>query len=87
VRIIALKSYRSGYLGFLDEPDEYVFFTWARNGRMKRVVSYDKADFFNKDHFLSIITKFVSRKFFLEEALEIDTFSAKTLDRICREKH
>jgi hypothetical protein len=75
VRIIALKSYRTGYLGILDEPDEYVFFTLARSGRIKRVACYDKADFFSEDHFLSVITKFVSRKFFLEEALEIDTFS------------
>ena len=87
VKVIALKSYRTGYLGFLEEPDQYVFFSCARHGAIKRVKSYDKADFFNHDHFLSVITKFVPRSFFLEEAVELETFSVRELDQISRERH
>jgi len=86
VRIIALKSYRTGYLGFLEEPDHYVFFNCARHGAIKRVMSYDKTDFFNRDHFLSVITKFVPRSFFLEEGVELETLSVRELDRISRKR-
>jgi hypothetical protein len=87
VRIIALKSYRTGYLGFLEEPDHYVFFSCARKGAVKRLKSYDKTDFFNRDHFLSVITKFVPRSFFLEVGMELETLSARELDKICKERH
>jgi len=86
VKVIALKSYRTGYLGFLEEPGHYVFFSCARHGAIKRVKSYDKTDFFNLDHFLSVITKFVPRRFFLEEGVEIGTLSARELDQISKEK-
>jgi hypothetical protein len=86
VKVIALKSYRTGYLGFLEEPDHYVFFSCARNGTIKRVKSYDRADYFNLDHFLSVITKFVPRRFFLEEGFEIATLSARVLDQISKER-
>ena len=87
MKIIALKSYRTGYLGFLEEPDEYVFFSCARQGAIKRVKSYDKTDFFNHDHFLSVITKFVPRNFFLEEGVELETLSVRGLDQISRKGH
>jgi hypothetical protein len=87
VRIIAIKSYRTGYLGFLEEPDHYVFFSWGRHGAIKKVKSYEKKDFFNRDHFLSVITKFVSRSFFLEEEVELEALSVRELDQITRERH
>jgi hypothetical protein len=87
LKIIALKSYRTGFLGFLEEPDRYVFFSCARRGAIKSVMSYEKTDFFNHDHFLSVITKFVPRGFFLEEGVELETLSARELDQISRERH
>ncbi len=87
MKVIALKSYRTGYLGFLEEPDQYVFFSCARHGAIKRVKSYDKADFFNHDHFLSVITKFASRSFFLEEGVELEALSVRELDQINSERH
>jgi hypothetical protein len=87
VKVIALKSYRTGYLGILEEPDHYIFFSCGRHGTIKRVNSYDKKDFFNHDHFLSVITKFASRSFFLEEGVELDTLSVRELDRISRMTH
>ncbi len=87
MKVIALKSYRTGYLGFLEEPDHYVFFSCARRGAVKRLKSYDKTDFFNRDHFLSVITKFVPRSFFLEEGVALETLSVMELDQINRERH
>jgi hypothetical protein len=86
VKVIALKSYRTGYLGFVEESDQYVLFSCARHGAIKYVMCYDKADFFNHDHFLSVITKFVPRSFFLEEGVELETLSVAALDQISRER-
>jgi len=87
VKVIALKSYRTGYTGFLEEPDRYVFFTSARRGIIKSVMCYKKSDFFNHDHFLSVVTKFVPRSFFLEEGIEVESLSATDLDQISSERH
>lgn len=86
MKVIALKSYRTGYLGFLEEPDHYVFFSCARRGAVKRVMSYEKTDYFNRDHFMSVITKFVPRSFFLEKGVELETLSLRELDQINRDR-
>ena len=81
MRIIGLKAYRSGYTGFLENDEAYVFFNTAK-GKYRQVQSYPKNDFENFHHFTTLMSKFVNSAFFLKTPVEITAVDMETLDRI-----
>jgi hypothetical protein len=83
MKIIALKCYRTGYVGFIEEEDRYVLFNLSRNGTFKKLKAYLKEDYFNYDHFLSFITKFTHHSFFLKEPIDVQGLSVENLERRC----
>jgi hypothetical protein len=85
MKIIALKSYKSGYAGIIEEPDKYVFFNYSKKGGMlKRLIEYSKTDYPERPHFLSFITKFTSFHFFLEQPITVKSFTAEAIEKECK---
>ena len=81
VRIIGLKAYRTGYTGFLENDEAYIFFNTAR-GEYRPVQSYPKSDFENYHHFTTLMSKFVNQSFFLKTPVNIARADKETLDKI-----
>jgi len=44
IKIISLNSYGTGYTGFIEEKDKYVFFILSRKGGLKKLQNYYKKD-------------------------------------------
>ena len=86
LRIIGLKAYRSGYTGFLEDDEAYIFFNTLK-GRYRAVQSYAKTDFDDHHHFKTLMSKFVNSAFFLKTPVEVTAVDMKTLDWIHRQRH
>ena len=80
MKIIALKSYKSGYTGIIEEPDKYVFFNYSKKGGvLKMLIEYSKIDYPDRPHFLSFITKFTSFQFFLKQSISVKSLTAEAI--------
>jgi hypothetical protein len=84
MKIICLKSYKSGYTGFLEERDRYVFFHLSRNGELKRLVEYDKSGYLDRKRFVSVMARYVPLGNFLEEPVPVEEVTVEALDKITK---
>lgn len=75
MKIIALKSYKTGYVGILEEKDRYVYFNLSKRGRYKEIRFYPKQNYCSLEHFIDTLTKFTPRRFFLKDALTVDAMT------------
>lgn len=81
MRIIGLKAYRKGYIGFLENEEAYVFFNTLK-GQYRPVQSYPKSDFESFHHFITLMSKFVNSAFFLKTSVDVTAIDMETLGRI-----
>ena len=81
MKIIGLKSYSTGYKGFIEQKDRYVFFLCYRNGKLKKLLDYKKEDYVCHEHFLGVISKFMPLSFFLKKPLYVQSITTAELDR------
>jgi hypothetical protein len=81
-KILSLRSYSSGYTGFIEENDCYAFFQFSRNGELTKIMEFDKSDYTDYGHFFGGITKFFPLNFFLKEPITVESISISELDRI-----
>jgi hypothetical protein len=84
-RILCLRSYSNGYTGFMEEEDNYTFFQFSRNGKLTRVMEFDKSDYTDYGHFIGGITRFFPATFFLREPIPFESISIRELDRIFKQ--
>jgi hypothetical protein len=82
MRIICLKSYSNGYTGFIEEKEAYVFFNFSKNGKLTKLLEYNKSDYTGYRHFIANISKFFPSTFFLKEPIPFESLSIAELDRI-----
>ena len=84
MKLICLRSYSNGYTGFIEERDSYVYFTFPRKGKLKKLLKYHKADYENYGHFIGGISRFFPFSFFLKEPVVLESITIKELDKIFR---
>ena len=82
VKLIYLRSYVSGYRGLLEEAQAYSFFQFPRQGRLTRLISYDKATFPSLRRFVGGMGKFMPRRFFLETPVMMESITISELDAL-----
>ncbi len=85
MRIISLRSYSSGYAGFIEETDSYVYFNFRRKGKLKRLLKYNKSNYTDYGHFVGGITKFFPYSFFLKKPVPLESCTIEELDRISKQ--
>jgi hypothetical protein len=81
MKIIGIKAYKNGYTGFAEEPDKYVFFSLSRKRGLKKLIEYDKGDFFSYERFLSVMARFVRLGFFLKKPITVGTLTIEELKK------
>jgi hypothetical protein len=69
----------------MEEEDSYIFFQYSRNGKLTRVMQFDKKDYTDYGHFLGGITRFFPSTFFLKEPIPFESISLGELDRIFKQ--
>jgi hypothetical protein len=84
VKILCIMAYANGYRGLLEETDAYFFFQLPRNGRLTRLVRYDKAQFPSRRGFVGGMTKFIPRHFFLDQPIPVESTSFQAMDSLFR---
>ena len=82
VKIICLCSYANGYRGLLEEAHAYSFFQFPRDGRLTKLITYDKAAFPSQRRFVSGMGKFMPRRFFLEKPVTLASTSIGEMDAV-----
>jgi hypothetical protein len=65
VQIVCLQKYRSGYRGFLQEPERWVMFQFSRRAGLRRLAAYARSDFDDYAHFIGMMGRFVPANRFL----------------------
>lgn len=81
MKILGLKAYRSGYTGFLEESDHYVFFKLSIKG-LKKLQCYDKSEFGGYDHFIGLMSKFFPINHFYRKPIAVDCLTMDEVDRL-----
>ena len=81
MKILGLKAYRSGYTGFLEESDHYVFFSLSAKG-LKKLQFYDKSEFGGYDHFIGLMSKFFPINHFYRKPLMLDRLTMAAVHTI-----
>jgi hypothetical protein len=69
----------------MEEEDNYIFFRFSKNGKLIRVMEFDKNDYTDYGHFLGGITRFFPSTFFLREPIPCESISIRELDRIFKQ--
>ena len=77
-----LSKCRSGYVGLLETAATYEWFKMTRKGRFNRLMVYQKEDFEDREHFKSIMTKFISGRRFFDPPIAVTSYSVQELDRV-----
>jgi len=62
-----------------------VFFKVSRNGKLTKLLEYNKNDYTDYGHFLANISRFFPANFFLQKPIPCETVSIAELDRIFEE--
>ena len=81
MKILGLTAYSSGYRGFLDDDEQYVYFR-ASFKKISKLQAYDKASFDNTEHFIGLMSRFFPLTAFYRKPLCIDALSISELNRI-----
>ncbi len=82
MELLLLRAYASGYRGCAIDEESYFFFQSRRNGKIKRLMGYSKADFEDLQHFTAMMQKFVSPPAFLQPPIPISSLTLAELDRV-----
>ena len=82
MEIINIRSYRTGYIGIIEDNDKYILFNLSKNGKFKKINEYNKQDFVDYNHFVETMSKFIPYSSFLKEPIKIESISIKGLERI-----
>jgi predicted glycosyltransferase len=83
MKVLALRSYASGYRGCLIDEEFYSFFQITRKtGRSRRLKQYPLTDFIDPDHFMAMMLKFMTPTVFLRPPVPISALTIEELDRI-----
>jgi hypothetical protein len=83
MQLIGYKAYQRGFFGCLAGRDRYVYFLASR-GRFVEIKSYPKDDFEDFPHFVTMLQKFVPRRFFLRRPLPLPSMDAEGLASVGR---
>ncbi|MBW2568021.1 MAG: hypothetical protein JRD93_17665 [Deltaproteobacteria bacterium] len=82
MKIICIKSYSNGYTGIFEEDNRYVLFNISKKGRLKKINTYNKEEYTDYNHFVGMMSKFISYGSFLKEPLKIESITIEELDRV-----
>lgn len=82
MRLISLRRYASGYLGFLEEPRGYLYFSLSRRGRLRRLLLLPRPEFPELRHVLFVMGRFMPASAFLRQPLPIGELSLTECDRV-----
>ena len=82
VKLICLRSYSHGYMGFVEDEHSYMYFNFPRKGRFKPLMTFNKGDYADYGHFVGGITKFFPYNFFLRNPVVMESCTIEELDRI-----
>lgn len=80
MKIINIRSYRTGYTGIVEENDKYILFNLSKNGKLKKINEYNKEDFVDYNHFIETISKFIPYSSFLKKPIKVKSINIKTLE-------
>jgi hypothetical protein len=81
MKILGLVAYRSGYMGFLEEADQFVYFRLSAK-QVRRLQTYDKASFNDYNHFIGLMSRFFPATAFYKEPVPVANLSLDDLDNI-----
>ena len=81
MKILGLVTYQSGYMGFLEEADQFVYFRLSAQ-QVRRLQTYDKASFNDYDHFIGLMSRFFPATAFYKEPVPVANLSLDELDHI-----
>jgi hypothetical protein len=82
LRVFGIKAYQTGYAGFLERENEYVFFSFSRRKKFKTIAVYEKSQYTSLNHFKSVMSKFVPAAMFLNQPIRIFEMTAEELGRV-----
>ena len=86
MKIFCLRSYSTGYTGFVEDKDEYAYFQFRRTGVFRKTLTFPKNHFDGYTHFVGRISKFVPLLYFFSEPIPLESFTIQELDRIHRQE-
>ncbi len=81
MKILGLVAYQSGYMGFLEEADRFVYFRLSAK-KVRRLQAYDKASFNDYNHFIGLMSRFFPATAFYKDPVPVADLSLDELDRI-----
>jgi hypothetical protein len=84
VRIICLQKYRTGYRGFIEEPENWVMFQFSHRHGLHRLTVYPRADFRDYAHFVGMMSRFVPTHRFLPAPVTLSQANPAGFDRLWR---
>lgn len=73
IRILSVKAYGSRYTGIIEDADAYQLFCLGRTGKLKIINRYERAEFRHLSHFMSVITKFIPARTFLDVPIRLNS--------------
>ena len=85
MRVICLRSYSHGYMGFVEDDTSYTYFNFPRKGKLNALMKFHKSDYVDYGHFVGGITKFFPYNFFLKNPVVIESCTIEELDRISKD--
>jgi hypothetical protein len=87
MKLLGLKSYISGFTGFRETENHYVFFHFSRRGTLRELVRFDKTDFAGPDRFKSVMARFVPLGHFFHTPVVVESLTAQRLARVLKEQN
>ncbi len=81
MKILGLIAYQTGYMGFLEEADQFIYFRLSGK-QVRRLQAYDKASFNDYNHFIGLMSRFFPATAFYAEPIPVANLSLDELDRI-----
>jgi len=81
MKILGLVAYQSGYMGFAEEADQFIYFRLSAK-QVRKLQAYDKASFNDYNHFIGLMSRFFPASAFYKEPVPIADLSLAELDRI-----
>ncbi|HDI59674.1 MAG TPA: hypothetical protein ENF48_04835 [Desulfobacteraceae bacterium] len=84
MRIICLQRYRSGFRGFIEEPENWVMFQFFRRHGLRRLAVYPRSDFRDYAHFIGMMSRFVPANRFLPTPVTLNQPDLDGFERLWR---
>ncbi len=82
--IVCLQKYRTGYRGFIEEPENYVMFQFSRRDGLQRLSLYPRSDFRDYTHFIGMMSRFVPSNRFFPAPMELNPPDPDGFERLWR---